>query len=355
MKNSSSLSKRSRWLGGLLIIAMLLVIMPQLAAQKSVQVMYTLQEAETGINITNVTIQIKETNLRTNKQLTITEYLASNVANIYLVPGEYEIELVIDDQKTEGKDYYLIDKVIATENMQKNVYLFPVASLRGSVVDRLDNLINEAEIKVECDKDFVHIAAVTTDKFGGFTIPVVPTGNCIIIASHKEFTDRQQLAFNQGDFENINLALDTSPTPALSIIMLTLVGIAMLGGGGWYAWHHLRRYQFTMHRGNPRPNPSPTHTKEQKKEQPEEHPAQPPLPSRVKHILPTLRDRERAVVQFLLDNKGTATQANIKHGTKIPKTSLMRMLDALQTKKIVYIESAAGIKRVKLTDWFMEK
>jgi uncharacterized membrane protein len=69
----------------------------------------------------------------------------------------------------------------------------------------------------------------------------------------------------------------------------------------------------------------------------------------------TLNEREKKVVQFLLEEKGIATQAKIRNGTAIPKTSLVRVFQSLETKKVVSIEKIGKMKKITVTDWFMGK
>ena len=80
-----------------------------------------------------------------------------------------------------------------------------------------------------------------------------------------------------------------------------------------------------------------------------------------------LNANERKVVSFILDEQekhvaktGSAKgfylhQAKIVYGTGIAKTTLVRLLQSLEQKKIIEWEKAGKIKKVKLTEWFNSK
>ena len=328
-------------------------------AQETYHITYTLKEAEMERDISNVTLQIREVNLNTNKNLTITEYITTNVIDLYLTGGEYEITLIIDDDQTEGKDYYAFEKIEVAADKNDTIYFFPVASIRGTVVDRLENILNDAEIKLSCDKDFIPQEQIITDKYGNFMITAVPTGNCIITASHKDSFEQQHLAFNKGDLETIRLKLEDAVQPGSSEFSLALFGIivllAVIGAGIAY-WFFIYHKEELPAQEIPKEIQITQRLQSRRKKRTNKKPStQSALPLRVEHILPTLRERERVVVQFLLANNGISTQARIRHGTKIPKTSLMRILETLKTKNIVAIDVTDIAKTVKLTAWFLEK
>ena len=56
---------------------------------------------------------------------------------------------------------------------------------------------------------------------------------------------------------------------------------------------------------------------------------------------------------FLIDSKGHSTQAYIKNSLGIPKTSLVRIFETLEAKRIASVEMIGKMKKITLTDWFM--
>ncbi len=329
-------------------------------AQESYHLVYALNEVGTDRNITNVTLKINEKNILTGKELSITEYLNTNMASIYLNSGEYELVFIADEAQTEGKDYYAFEKFTVSESNKEIIYLFPIASIRGTVVDKLDNLLEGAEIKLNCDKDFMPIEQIKTDKFGAFTIQAVPTGNCIITASYKDSFEQQHLAFNRGDFEAIRLKLEDETTSSsldssfTLFAMIILLAIFAAGLAYWFFVRHESAFQVKEPAALEKIEPQQRNNNRLSRRIAKK-PKESSLPQRVKHILPTLNNRERLVVQFLLDNNGISTQGKIRHGTQIPKTSLIRILDSLRSRKIVSIDVTDVSKSIKLSSWFMQK
>ena len=74
--------------------------------------------------------------------------------------------------------------------------------------------------------------------------------------------------------------------------------------------------------------------------------------SRKTDIMKTLNPREKNVVNFLLENKNHSSQNNIKNNLGIPKTTLIRLFQALEAKNIVSIERIGKMKKITLTSWF---
>lgn len=357
MSSSSLHSEKSSIINGVLVTLFIITTLSLVQAQEIDHITFVLKEAGTEQNIANVTLQIKELSVGTQKELTITEYLTSNIIDLYLAEGEYELTFIADNTQTEGKDYAVFEKLATTDVKEETLYMFPIASLRGIVVDHLDNILKDAEITLTCDKDVVPLESILTDKYGTFIITAVPTGNCLITASSNEYFDQQELAFNQGDFENINLKLEQkTPSRSLNIafIFLGMVIVLAIGGGMLYWFRHRAEEEPLLSLPSP---PLRRKRKSKKKESfpPPQQRSSSPLPLRVQHILPTLREREQGVVQYLLENKHSSTQAKIRHATHIPKTSLMRVLETLKAKNIIEIESVDTIKTVTLTKWFLEK
>ena len=355
MRALSSPLRRSRHFL-LLVIVVALSAFPVVEGQKSYHVAYSLQESETVKDVVNVTVQVRETNVNTGKKVAITEYVVSNVVDLFLSQGEYVLEFVVDDAVTGGKDYYYREEVMVDGDLAKEIFVFPVASLRGTVVDRFDNLLADAEVKIDCDKDYVMLSNVSTDKYGAFTVPLVPVGGCILIASHKEFVEQQTLAFNKGDFESVEMVLEEKRSLEGSEFffstLLVVVGMITLFAGGVYWWRWSRGDL------DDTDEVEDDLIEEEVEDEPERAEKKQPahaVSDRASSILQTLRERERVVVEFLLKNEGASTQAGIRYATKIPKTSLMRVLDVLKKKGIVSMGSDDGVKRVRLTDWFLEK
>ena len=72
-------------------------------------------------------------------------------------------------------------------------------------------------------------------------------------------------------------------------------------------------------------------------------------------LMKTFSEKEQKVVDFLLKHNNLTSQAKIRHNTKIPRTSLTRVLKSLEKKKIAEIEKEGKMVSVKLTKFFLGK
>lgn len=70
-------------------------------------------------------------------------------------------------------------------------------------------------------------------------------------------------------------------------------------------------------------------------------------------VIDTLSDKEKAIVGLLLRNGGSATQADIRYGTGIPKSSLSGIINALKRKKIVKKHEYGKTNVIELSEWFL--
>jgi uncharacterized membrane protein len=68
-----------------------------------------------------------------------------------------------------------------------------------------------------------------------------------------------------------------------------------------------------------------------------------------------LNEKEKKIVNYLLENDNKGVQSCIRHETGIPRTSLSRCLKSLEIKKIIEVEKIGKAVKIKLTDWFLGK
>ncbi|HLF54786.1 MAG TPA: hypothetical protein VI612_03640, partial [Candidatus Nanoarchaeia archaeon] len=180
-------------------------------------------------------------------------------------------------------------------------------------------------IKLDClEQTFV------ADKFGTFSIKDIPPGPCRVHAAFRDGTGFQLITVEPNQTMYIELKLDKTivniPEEG-NYLLPVILAIAVL----------LLVLYFVL----------------RKKKVVEEKKVE--AGARVKDILPTLNPKERDVVNFLLANRYKATQAEIRHNTGIPRTSLARTLQSLETKNIIKIVKVGKAVKVHLTDWFLEK
>jgi len=76
---------------------------------------------------------------------------------------------------------------------------------------------------------------------------------------------------------------------------------------------------------------------------------------RADEILPTLNEREKEVVNYLLEHGDKKRFSKVRFETKIPKTSFFRVIDSLEKRKIIRVERFLNTAELFLTDWFKGK
>ena len=199
------------------------------------------------------------------------------------------------------------------------------AVVKGVVIDSLDNLVGFAEIKLDCMED-----SFSTDKFGTFSVSSVPEGECRVYAAYRNGVGFQTVDVKANQTVYIELKLDKTIVnipqkisyvlPAVIIIILLLVVVLYL---------KFRKRKVEK--------------------------AELKHPSRIQDILKTLKPKEKSIVEFLLQNNNSSSQARIRHSTGLARTSLARCLQDLESKNVVAVERLGKLVKVRLTDWFLGK
>ncbi|MBW3004409.1 hypothetical protein KY310_01085 [Candidatus Woesearchaeota archaeon] len=277
------------------------------------------KDSETGIPIAAKIISI---NL--NDQEFVKQADSAGKINLNIEPGQ-NAEFTADNLNTAGKDYY---GSIIYEN-EEEILLFPIASVRGIVKDRLDNVVSYADLKFACKPLPKINHPATTDRFGTFST-ITPAGKCKIYASYEDALGFQEAILEQGELRDIEIQLDktivsfpTKTYAGVGVLIIAIIAVAAI-----------IIYLVTRKKTKP---------KSEKKE------------TKSKDVLPTLNKKEKEIVNFLELNKGKALQAQIRHNTGIPRTSLARIIKGLEDKNILQVRKEGKAIKIKLTDWFLGK
>lgn len=317
-------------------------------AQEEYVLRVTLEQADTNKEVKNVLTAITILDKEKNTEKTISTFVRNNLAVLTLPKGTYQLTWRVDDLQTPGKDFYGTQEILLDKNQDKEVMLFPVGSVKGVVYDKLNNLVSKAALKVECGRDYGEKIPPQTDKVGSFALLYAPIGECAITATSRDAVGTTKITIDQGSSQNVEIRLDRAvieeqDNGAVFIVMLFIIIIVAVAA--IIIWKPWKQKQPIHH--------APQHH-QQTEEKPEETQQQ-KMGKRTTDVLNTLNEKERKVVQFLLDNNEESTQAKIRYGTAIPKTSLARIFVGLQNKRIITIESFGKLKKIKLTPWFLEK
>ena len=269
---------------------------------------------------------------------------------LFFEKGPYSITIVADNPQTEGPDYHGTTILDVDQKIVKVVQLYPVGSLNGLVKDKLDNVISGASLKFECNKVIPLRYPSETDNFGSFSLEVVPTGRCKVFGNYKGSVGVQEVTIKKGERTAIDIKLDTilvrnqgnnygSFIPVIVIIFIIAAAILFLG-------KKRRKHKSETKQKVKREIRKETNSKVTKEEKIADS-------SRTNDLLKTLRDNEKKVVEFLLEQKDPIHLSKIHHKTGMSKGSLFRNIRSLERKNIVETSSEGRIKKVKLTPWFL--
>ena len=300
--------------------AILLLLVLLIAANVGA-VELSFKDSETGTTITDKIISINLPDKELTKQID-----SNGTLNLNIQEGQ-KVEFTVDNIETSGKDYY--GSIVY--DGEEEVLLFPIASVRGIVKDSLDNIVSYADLKFAC-KPLPKIKhPSTSDNFGTFST-ITPTGKCKIYASYESALGFKEIILEQGELRDVEIKLDKTivsfPTKTYAYAGVGILIIAIIAVAAIIVYLVTRKK---------------TKPKVDKKE------------TKSKDVLPTLNKKEKEIVSFLEMNNGKSLQAQIRHHTSIPRTSLARIIKGLEDKNILQVRKEGKAVRIKLTDWFLGK
>ena len=299
--------------------------------------------------ITDVPASLQFTNLDLGTRTRMTRLIDNDGLSRYeLKAGNWELEAVLDDQRTPEADYFVRTVfLIEPENFVTNLSVFttPVGSLEGTVIDRANNRISGAALEFSCKSDQHSAYPIETNQFGAFSADLVPEGKCRVSAAYEGKVGTEEVKVIRGELVDVTVNLDRSIISSRSNYWFIGSGVALLliAIVGVFIW---KRKPKPKTHAEPSPQPIVEEKKEEKKEE---------LNPRARDIMATLSENEVAIVKFLLGNNFESTQAKMRNALGIPKTTLARAFLSLEEKKVLTVEKIGKMKKVVLTDWFLGK
>ncbi|RJQ17221.1 hypothetical protein C4573_04180 [Candidatus Woesearchaeota archaeon] len=271
--------------------------------------------ANKNVSNVHIIIQIEAADKKTESL----RYVSNDVITLELEPGNYTIILKADSLTTNGGDYYYRGTLEVFADMNQTINFLPVGSIRGSVSKK--NLIEGADVKFICSKSYGDLEEIKTDKFGSFVNDYLPTGNCKILARDGEDIGNVDVVVEQGMVKNVEVTLNEKGSASSELFLFITIGIVIFIL--LFFWI----------------------TKKPKEEK---------INKRANDLMQTLNETEQKIVSFLMEHK-EAYQNKIVYGVNIPKTTLTRVLMSLERKKIIQVEKVGKTKKVRLTEWFLNK
>jgi len=283
-------------------------------------------------------------------------YVDDGLLELDLEKGKYDLELKVDDTKTLSIDYYLLYELVVKEDTTTKIYLTPVGSVRGFVKDSLDNIVPEADLKFDCPNHPKDLP-VETDEFGFFKVDNIAVGNSDILASYGKAVGMVDVQVEKGEITEVTINLDKSllqesPRNIYAFMggFLIVLFILLL----------LYVYQRTVDKKQSQPKVNAKQKVNTKNDLDKDNNGKNnndknKVTDHINTILTTLNAKEKAVVEYLLANNNQTSQAKIRHNTGLPRTTLSRLLQGLEGKKIIFIEKHGKMVKVGLTDFFLDK
>lgn len=381
-------------IGRILALFMVLIgilsftLVPLASAQKSTTLIMTIKDISDNQLIQGIPAMVKVIDIKTGESETATETIdASGILKYQLIPGSWRVEVQIYDAKTEWLDYYGSRVIYIQENepvLERTFYLIPIGAVEGLVFDEEDKLVAGADIDFKCKFEETLDTESKTDAYGSFKSILVPAGTCRIFAAAKDRVGMQEIDVEKGHLGNVTIRLTEerfSNTPftamwAVIVIFIFIAFFVLFAVLRKHLHHELKeklKKELKKIKGEKEDTEAeegknkeqeqeakkieqikeekegkqePRHIKKEEKEE---------LNPRARDIIETLNDREKKVVQFVVKEKGETTQARIRNGTGIPKTSLVRCFQALEARKVISVEKIGKMKKIRFTVWFMGK
>jgi uncharacterized membrane protein len=298
--------------------------------------------------INNSHIIMKLRNSITGDKITNLQYIQGGISNLKLKPGRWEGTLGIDEATTLGGDFFANLNILVEKDATITPTLIPVGNIIGEIYDEKDRLVSGANIRLNC-KQYLP-SDVTSDEFGIFFAEYLGLGRCRVIALYNNKIGFSDALVELDKESNIRINLDKQTTGesnvALPIVIILIVIFVVFIGLSNRTSEDIEKKV----KKNITEITSKKPLKENKKKRENKNKSN---NSRIDDILKTLREREKEIVKFLLENNFESTQSKIIYGTGIPKTTLMRIFDNLAARNIVEVQKIGKAKKVRLTKWIL--
>lgn len=281
--------------------------------------------------------------------------------NIDLEPGIYEFELGVDFEDTPGFDYYGESLVtVRSGGAGLTVGVQPVGSLTLNFIDRVGNPMSDVSLRVDCFAGHGVQDSVESDRFGFVRLDYLPVGQCDFRATSNDFFISYIADVEQGMRENTTLRFDElrlgSGLNVLFVVSMVslFVGVSI----GLFLLYRFGRRLVVFRDGSGESVGKDVGlgVGDSKGEGFEGDDS---ISDVKKGILLGLRGREKKLVEFLIEKEREAgedgvrlSQAKLVRGTGIPKTSLARLVDSLESKNILSVDKVGKLKKIGLSEFF---
>ncbi len=289
-----------------------------------------LTDIETDNCLRDVHVKLELKNIESGERINTIRYFKECNISLNIPTGKWLLTLKADNLSTEGKDFYSDTSVEYLNDSHikiVNVYMKPVGSVRGEVIDNEGKIVVDARIKFECSAEYGVLDDIETDSYGSFRRDYLPEGRCRISALYNNKVGSVDVIIHKGKLTDVNIKLEktTTTTGFMDYILYILVVFTVIT---FYAFFKKRK-------------------KGKKKEIKASH--------GMLSIMETLSNGQKRIVEELLKSGGKLSQVDICYKTGMPKASVSRYISTLESRKIIESTRIGRLKEVKLSEWFLSQ
>ena len=350
-------------------VAVILLFLAGLTASQAVitytDMNITVRDISTNEAVGSQALDLTFTNVNSGTTINLTEFTDKNGFFAYrLNVGNWRLVAKMDNPLTPEIDYSAERTFLVEENnptTEETIYLVPVGSLEGNVINPSGKLINNAELTYKCRS---YKTASKTDQYGSFRQDLLPVGQCKVQAAFSDLVGSSLVNISQGELSQTTIHLNRTVFSASKKYIYVILGIAAVAILIFFVYKMTRKKFMAVAKKEVKKEKKvaekahaktvPESIPEEKKEELAKEVKE--INPRARDIIKTLNEREKKVVDFMLTQKDhKSTQANIRNETGIPKTSIVRVFQSLEAKNVLKVEVVGKLKKVELTGWFLGK
>jgi len=363
-------------------ICLILIVLAGLAAvfvsaQTYAHLIITVKDIGTDSLVKSLPIDITFVKIDTGTTINLTKRLDDLGSFDYKIsPGNWRVSVLVDNASTPEFDY-IAENVFSIEESTKEhietIYINPIGSAEIKISDTSKKPLSLINVKIKCGS---YESSGQTDMFGSYKFRRVPVDKCKVYAADNYFGSSTTVSIVQGQTANAEIILEKSLFSGQFFVYLSIsLAVIILMGALWYFFAYYKPKKRQGAKEAPKKSAAKKPAKKARKTKaPEEeetkiefktevlaptgekiHEVEGELNPRARDIMNTLNEREKKIVEFLLEQGNKSTQASIRNETSIPKTSLARAFQSLEAKKVVKVDTIGKLKKVELTDWFLGK
>ena len=267
-----------------------------------------------------------------------------------LADGSYSLQVILDSFDTPAPDFYGTADITVNGAGSFDILIFPTGFVQGRVKDNSGNLIPNADLTFNCISSFIVEYPKKTDQTGSFIVSNIPEASCTLIASTADEAGRIEFEVEKGKAQDLEVILESKVVSEnnYTTIIFGIVFLLVIIGMAWLIYLKKRKRRILVKEF--KLDKEESEDKEGRSSNEEQE-----LSSQTKALLETLSEKEKSIVNFLLEKGNEISQAKIRHATRMPRTSLARVLQGLEAKKIILIEKEGKMVSIKLTSLFLGK